>query len=75
MARLTAIWQGPVRMPVPKGVDPALGIQLLKRQLVLQALNLRGKKAPAPQAALNSQYISNEKIPQPPARTVSAEKA
>jgi succinate dehydrogenase iron-sulfur subunit len=54
----------------PKGVDPALGIQLLKRQLVLQALNLRGKKTPAPQAALNTQYIPNEKIPKPPVRTV-----
>jgi succinate dehydrogenase / fumarate reductase iron-sulfur subunit len=54
----------------PKGVDPALGIQLLKRQLVLQAFNLRGKKAPPPHVELSSQNVPNEKIPQPPPRTV-----
>jgi succinate dehydrogenase iron-sulfur subunit len=54
----------------PKGVDPALGIQLLKRQLALQAFNLRGKKTPPPHVELNSKYIPNEKIPQPPPRTV-----
>lgn len=59
----------------PKGVDPALGIQLLKREMVLRALNLRSRKTPAPQAALNSQYIPNEKIPPAPPRTVSAENA
>jgi succinate dehydrogenase / fumarate reductase iron-sulfur subunit len=59
----------------PKGVDPALGIQLLKRQLVLQALNLRGKKASAPQAPLSSQHVPNEKIPQPPPRTVGMQES
>jgi succinate dehydrogenase / fumarate reductase iron-sulfur subunit len=57
----------------PKGVDPALGIQLLKRTLVLQALNLRGSKAPAPMSALSTEFIPNEKIPQAPARTVNPE--
>lgn len=54
----------------PKGVDPALGIQLLKRSMVLQALNLRGSKKPAPTSPLSTQFVPNEKIPQAPARTV-----
>jgi len=57
----------------PKGVDPALGIQLLKRSLVLQALNLRGRKNPAPTSPLSTQVIPNEKIPQPPVRTVDTQ--
>lgn len=57
----------------PKGVDPALGLQLLKRRLVLQALNLRGKKALSPQNPLSSEHVPNEKIPQPPPRTVRIE--
>jgi succinate dehydrogenase / fumarate reductase iron-sulfur subunit len=57
----------------PKGVDPALGIQLLKRTLVLQALNLRGIKAPAPMSPLSTEFIPNEKISRAPARTVNPE--
>ena len=57
----------------PKGVDPALGIQLLKRTLVLQALHLRGRKAPAATTPLSTQFIANENIPQAPVRTVNPE--
>ena len=57
----------------PKGVDPALGIQLLKRTLVLQALHLRGRKAPAATSPLSTQFIPNENIPQAPVRTVNPE--
>jgi succinate dehydrogenase / fumarate reductase iron-sulfur subunit len=32
----------------PKGLDPALAIQLLKRRLVSQAIGLRKKQQPAP---------------------------
>lgn len=57
----------------PKGVDPALAIQLLKRALSLEALGLRGHQ-PAPKAApLSSEYISNDSIPKPPPRTVTPE--
>jgi succinate dehydrogenase / fumarate reductase iron-sulfur subunit len=53
----------------PKGVDPALGIQLLKRALVLQSLGLR-PRPPAPRLApLAGEVVPNDKIPQPPART------
>ena len=57
----------------PKGVDPALGIQLLKRTLFLQALHLRGRKAPAATSPLSTQFIPNENIPQAPVRTVNPE--
>jgi succinate dehydrogenase / fumarate reductase iron-sulfur subunit len=54
----------------PKGVDPALAIQLLKRTLSLEALGLR-RRRPAPKVApLPSEYVANDKIPKPPARTV-----
>lgn len=54
----------------PKGVDPALGIQLLKRTLSLEALGLRGRK-PAPRLVpLASEYKPNDKISAPPPRTV-----
>lgn len=57
----------------PKGVDPALGIQLLKRTLSLEALGLGGRK-PAPRIApLAVDYKPNEKIPAPPPRTVAAQ--
>lgn len=54
----------------PKGVDPALGVQLLKRELSLEALGLRRKKRPAPVAPLAEEHVPNEKIPTPPLRTV-----
>lgn len=55
----------------PKGVDPALAIQLLKRTLSLEALGLRGRKRPASVVPLPSEYVANETIPEPPPRTVS----
>ena len=46
------IWQchlaGACSEVCPKGVDPALAIQLLKRRLTSQALRLRKKQLPAP---------------------------
>lgn len=53
----------------PKGVDPALGIQLLKRSLVLQAVGLGGARRAPHVAQLADQVVPNDKIPQPPART------
>jgi succinate dehydrogenase / fumarate reductase iron-sulfur subunit len=59
----------------PKGVDPAMGIQLLKRALALEALSLGGRK-PAPQEVpLATTFRLNEKIPAPPARTVAPKPA
>lgn len=56
----------------PKGVDPAMGIQLLKRTLTLDALGLRRAK-PAPKVVpLPTTFKPNEKIPQAPPRTVKA---
>src|SRR5574341_314006 len=55
----------------PKGVDPALGIQLLKRTLCLEALGLRGRKSAPRIAPLSSEYVSKDKIPKPPPRTVT----
>jgi len=54
----------------PKGVDPALGIQLLKRELSLEALGLRRKKRPARVVPLATEHVPNEKIAAPPPRTV-----
>ncbi len=54
----------------PKGVDPALGIQLLKRELVLDVLGLRRGRQPARAVRLRADHVPNEKIPQPPPRTV-----
>lgn len=55
----------------PKGVDPALGIQLLKRTLSLEALGLRGRRSAPRIAPLSSEYVSKDKIPKPPPRTVN----
>ncbi|HVN55404.1 MAG TPA: succinate dehydrogenase iron-sulfur subunit [Anaerolineaceae bacterium] len=54
----------------PKGVDPALGIQLLKRTLVMNALGWGGKKPATPTAPLRTEYVANDQIPKPPDRTV-----
>lgn len=54
----------------PKGVDPALGIQLLKRTLAAEALGLRGRKPQPPEVPLSAEFKPNDKIPAPPARTV-----
>ena len=53
----------------PKGVDPALGVQLLKRTLVLHCLGLRRKKSPAKVTPLANEVVPNEKYTSPP-RTV-----
>ena len=53
----------------PKGVDPALGVQLLKRTLVLNRLGLRRKKPAARVAPLTSEPVPGEKYAPPP-RTV-----
>jgi succinate dehydrogenase iron-sulfur subunit len=54
----------------PKGVDPALGVQLLKRELSLAALGLRRRPPGASSARLAGEYVPNDKIAKPPARTV-----
>jgi len=53
----------------PKGVDPALGIQLLKRTLVLDTLGLRKKKKTAEVRPLADVVAEIEKFKAPP-RTV-----
>lgn len=55
----------------PKGVDPALGIQLLKRTLSLEALGLRGRKPAPREVPLAAEFKPNEKIPAPPPRTAA----
>lgn len=59
----------------PKGVDPALGIQLLKRELSLEALGMRREKQPAQVAPLATEYVPNEGIAAPPPPTVKQELA
>ena len=55
----------------PKGVDPALGIQLLKRALAAEALGLRARKPQPKEVPLSTAFHANDKIPAPPARTVA----
>ncbi|MCZ7568171.1 MAG: succinate dehydrogenase iron-sulfur subunit [Ardenticatenaceae bacterium] len=55
----------------PKGVDPALAIQLLKRALSLEALGLLGRKRPPAVAPLPTEYVPNDKIPKAPERTAA----
>jgi len=50
----------------PKGVDPALGIQLLKRTLVLDTLGLRKKKKTAEVRPLADVVAEIEKFKAPP---------
>jgi succinate dehydrogenase / fumarate reductase iron-sulfur subunit len=53
----------------PKGVDPALGIQLLKRLVVKDSFGVR-HRAPSRVAPLATAYVAAENIPAPPPRTV-----
>ena len=53
----------------PKGVDPSLGIQLLKREILKQRVRAAGKK-PAPLAVTPAGMKRREGIPLPPERTV-----
>jgi len=57
----------------PKGVDPALGIQLLKRQLVLSALGMAKARTPAPLAPEQAGAERRPGIPEAPAPTVEDE--
>ncbi len=56
----------------PKGVDPALGIQLLKRLAVLRALSLKKPHSPAPVAGKRTGVERRPGIPQPPPPTVES---
>jgi len=56
----------------PKGVDPALAIQLLKRLVAADALRLVRRRPPAALAGPNTQAQRRADIPQPPAPTVTA---
>lgn len=53
----------------PKGVDPALGIQLLKREVVLHSWGLKGFKKGAPEMPPMEKNLKPG-IPPAPARTV-----
>ena len=57
----------------PKGVDPALGIQLLKRQLVLNALGIKNAHPPAPLAPEQTGAERRQGIPEAPPPTVKGE--
>lgn len=59
----------------PKGVDPALAIQLLKRLAVADALGIGRRRQPAAVAPPNTQALRRADIPQPPAPTVGAQGA
>jgi succinate dehydrogenase / fumarate reductase iron-sulfur subunit len=59
----------------PKGVDPAMAIQLLKRTLSLNALGLRRPSRAPRIMPLPSEYVANDRIPKPPPRTVTAQSA
>ncbi len=54
----------------PKGVDPAKAIQLMKRQLVADALGLRKKRLPAELAKKPDGIERRPDIPEAPAPTV-----
>ncbi len=54
----------------PKGVDPALAIQLLKRQVVAETLGFRRRRTPAPVAPPNKEAARRADIPTPPPPTV-----
>lgn len=81
-ARLAALdaFHGPYRCHLagactevcPKGVDPALAIQLLKRRLCAQALGMERVNPPAQVVALAREHVANKNIPSPPPRTVKA---
>ncbi len=54
----------------PKGVDPARGIQLMKRKLVLGFLKLHMEKGPSPVLGRPKDAKRNPDIPEPPPFTV-----
>ncbi len=54
----------------PKGVDPAKAIQLMKRELVLDVLRLRGHRCPAQVAKKPHDVKRREGIPEAPVPTV-----
>jgi succinate dehydrogenase / fumarate reductase iron-sulfur subunit len=54
----------------PKGVDPARGVQLLKRQLVGEYLGLAGERRAACKQQPPTEGKRLPNIPDPPARTV-----
>lgn len=54
----------------PKGVDPAMGIQFLKREIILHALKIKKVKKPSPVAEPLKEAKRREGIPEPPPRTV-----
>ena len=54
----------------PKGVDPALGIQLLKREMVGKQLGIVKDKVPAKVLPILRDVEPDPNIPAPPARTV-----
>lgn len=56
----------------PKGVDPSLGIQLLKREVLKHKLGIRRKK-PAPLASIPEGIGRREGIPEAPEKTVPQE--
>ncbi len=57
----------------PKGVDPALAIQLLKREAVFVRWGLKRPHPPAPEAPEVTEGKRREGIPEPPPPTVSKE--
>jgi succinate dehydrogenase / fumarate reductase iron-sulfur subunit len=57
----------------PKGVDPALAIQLLKRTLSLEALGRRRRPAAPRLMPLATEYVANDQIPRPPPRIVGVQ--
>ncbi|MDZ7372728.1 MAG: succinate dehydrogenase iron-sulfur subunit [candidate division KSB1 bacterium] len=57
----------------PKGVDPALGIQLLKRLALLRRWRLKKPHRPAPLAGERTGVSRRPGIPEPPPPTVESE--
>lgn len=70
----TGVWRchfaGACSEACPKGVDPALAIQLLKREVLGRNLKLIKKVEPAAVAPPSGKPKENPKIAKPPARTV-----
>jgi succinate dehydrogenase / fumarate reductase iron-sulfur subunit len=56
----------------PKGVDPARAVQLLRRNLVRDALGLRRPRPPARLAERPAGVARRPEVPEPPAATVGA---
>lgn len=54
----------------PKGVDPALGIQLLKREILGRKLGFTRRMEPAEVAPIRRDVEPDPDIPKPPERTV-----